>query len=340
MLTNDMKKETVFLTGAEGFIGSHMVETLVKKNYNVKALVLYNSFKDIGWLSSIEKNILKNVEIIFGDLRDKGSYKKIINKVDYIINLAALVGIPYSYVASKNYIDVNVSGVHNLLELAKNSNIKRLIQTSTSEVYGTAQFIPMTEKHPVNPQSPYAATKASADHLCMSYYYSFDLPITILRPFNTYGPRQSTRAVIPTIINQISKKTPILKLGSINTTRDFNYVQDTVDAYIKSLKNNKKLDGQIINVGSNFEVSIKDIYKIVCEFYGRHPKIQIDKKRVRPSKSEVRRLYSCNKKAIKLLKWKPKFSGKKNFYKGIYKTCEWFEINKKNSSYKSIEYTI
>ena len=340
MLINNMKKETVFLTGAEGFIGSHMVESLVKKNFNVKALVLYNSFKNIGWLSSIEKKILKNVEIIFGDLRDKGSYKKIINKVDYIINLAALVGIPYSYVASKNYIDVNVSGVHNLLELAKNSNIKRLIQTSTSEVYGTAQFIPMTEKHPINPQSPYAATKASADHLCMSYYYSFDLPITILRPFNTYGPRQSTRAVIPTIINQISKKTPILKLGSINTTRDFNYVQDTVDAYIKSLKNNKKLDGQIINVGSNFEVSIKDIYEIVCEFYGRHPKIQIDKKRVRPLKSEVRRLYSCSKKAIKLLKWKPKFSGKNNFYKGIYKTCEWFELNKKNSSYKSTEYTI
>lgn len=340
MLIKNMIKETVFLTGAEGFIGSHMVETLVKKNFNVKALVLYNSFKNIGWLSSLDKKILKNVEIIFGDLRDKGSYKKVINKVDYIINLAALVGIPYSYVASKNYIDVNISGVHNLLELAKNSNIKRFIQTSTSEIYGTAQFIPMTEDHPINPQSPYAATKASADHLCMSYYYSFNMPITILRPFNTYGPRQSTRAVIPTIINQISKKVSVLKLGSINTTRDFNYVQDTVNAYIKSLKKSKKLNGEIINVGSNFEVSIKDIYKIVCQFYDRYPKIQIDKQRIRPSKSEVRRLYSSNKKAIKLLNWKPKFSGKKNFYKGIYKTCEWFENNKKNPSYKSTGYSI
>ena len=206
LIKKTMKNKTVFLTGAEGFIGSHMVEALVKKNFNVKALVLYNSFKDIGWLSVLDKNIIKHVDIIFGDLRDKGSFKKIINKVDYIINLAALIGIPYSYVASKNYIDVNISGAHNLLELAKNSNIERLIQTSTSEVYGTAQFIPMSEKHPINPQSPYAATKASADHLCMSYYYSFGLPITILRPFNTYGPRQSTRAVIPTIINQISKK--------------------------------------------------------------------------------------------------------------------------------------
>ena len=231
-----MKNKSVFLTGAEGFIGSHMVESLVKQNFNVKALVLYNSFKDIGWLKTIDKKILKNVEIIFGDLRDKGSYKKIANKVDFIINLAALIGIPYSYVASKNYIDVNISGVHNLLELIKNSNIERFIQTSTSEVYGTAQFIPMNEKHPINPQSPYAATKAAADHLCMSYYYSFNLPITILRPFNTYGPRQSTRAVIPTIINQISKKVQTVKLGSINTTRDFNFVEDTVSAYLKSLK--------------------------------------------------------------------------------------------------------
>ena len=335
-----MKNKTVFITGAEGFIGSHMVEALVKKNFNVKALVLYNSFKDIGWLSVLDKEILKHVDITFGDLRDKGSFKKIIDKVDYIINLAALVGIPYSYVASKNYIDVNISGVHNLLELAKNSNIERLIQTSTSEVYGTAQFIPMSENHPINPQSPYAATKASADHLCMSYYYSFGMPITILRPFNTYGPRQSTRAVIPTIINQISKKVSKVKLGSINTTRDFNFVEDTVQAYVKSLNKNKILNGQIINVGSNFEVSIKDIYEIVCKFYDRYPKIQIDRKRFRPSKSEVQRLYACNKKAIKLLKWSPKFSGKKNFYKGIYRTCEWFEKNKENSSYKSTDYTI
>ncbi len=335
-----MKNKTVFLTGAEGFIGSHMAETLVKKNFNVKALVLYNSFRNIGWLSSLDNKIFKNIEIVHGDLRDKGSYKKFINKADYVINLAALIGIPYSYVASKNYIDVNISGVHSLLELVKNSNIQRFIQTSTSEVYGSAQFIPMTEKHPINPQSPYAATKASADHISMSYYYSFNLPVTILRPFNTYGPRQSTRAVIPTIINQISKNLPVVKLGSINTTRDFNYVEDTVSAYIKSLKNEKKLNGEIINVGSNFEISIKDIYKIVCDFYGRYPKIQIDKKRFRPSKSEVKRLYSSNKKAKKLLNWKPKFSGNKNFYKGIYKTCEWFEKNKKNSSYKSIDYTI
>ena len=335
-----MRSKNVFLTGSEGFIGSHMVETLVKKNFNVKALVMYNSFKNIGWLSDLDKKILDNVEIIFGDLRDKGSFKKVIKKVDYIINLAALVGIPYSYLASKNYIDVNINGVHNLLELAKTANIKRFIQTSTSEVYGTAQFIPMSEKHPINPQSPYAATKASADHLCRSYYCSFNMPITILRPFNTYGPRQSTRAVIPTIINQVSKNQKQIKLGSISTTRDFNFVSDTVNAYIKCLIPSKKLNGETINIGSNFEISIKDIFKIVCKYYNRNPKIITEKKRLRPNKSEVRRLYSCNKKAKKILNWRPNFSGKKNFYKGIYKTCDWFEKNKKNSSYKSTEYTI
>jgi len=335
-----MRNKTIFLTGSEGFIGSHMVEMLVKNNYNVKALVLYNSFKNLGWLGEIDKKILKNVEIIHGDLRDRGSFKKELMKSDYVINLAALVGIPYSYLASKNYIDVNLIGVHNLLELSKNSNMERFIQTSTSEVYGTAQFVPMTENHPINPQSPYAATKASADHLCMSYFYSFGMPITILRPFNTYGPRQSTRAVIPTIINQISKNKKKIKLGSINTTRDFNFVEDTVSGYVKCLKNNKLLNGEIINIGSNFEISIKDIFTIVCKYYDRYPKIEIDKKRIRPQKSEVKRLFSSNKKAKKLLKWSPKYSGKKNFYKGIYKTCDWFERNKKNLNYKSTDYTI
>ena len=191
---------------------------------------------------------------------------------------------------------------------------------------------------PVDPQD--AATKASADHLCRSYYCSFNMPITILRPFNTYGPRQSTRAVIPTIINQVSKNQKQIKLGSISTTRDFNFVSDTVNAYIKCLSPSKKLNGETINIGSNFEISIKDIFKIVCKYYNRNPKIITEKKRLRPNKSEVRRLYSCNKKAKKILNWRPNFSGKKNFYKGIYKTCDWFEKNKKNSSYKSTEYTI
>ena len=334
-----MKNKTVFLTGAEGFIGSHMVEALVKKNFNVKALVLYNSFKDIGWLSVLDKNIIKHVDIIFGDLRDKGSFKKIINKVDYIINLAALIGIPYSYVAAKNYIDVNISGAHNLLELAKNSNIERLIQTSTSEVYGTAQFIPMSEKHPINPQSPYAASKSSSDQLAMSYYYSYDMPVTILRPFNIFGPRQSNRAVIPTIINQVINSKKNITLGSINTTRDFTFVEDTVSAFEKTL-NNKASNGEILNVGNNFEVSIHDIVKIVSKIFEKKINIKLDKKRLRPKKSEVDRLYANNNKAQKTIGWKPLYSKRKGFEKALKITCEWFNNNSKNLEIESKHYQL
>ena len=337
-----MKK--VIVTGGLGFIGSNLVNILIKKKYfviNIDKVTYSSNFYNV-------RNLLKNKNYKFIKLDINNSKKtfQILKKYKphVIFNLAAETHVDRSIDGPKKFITSNILGVFNLLQafrrfVEKNKKSK-LIHVSTDEVYGDVLLGRSKENDAYKPSSPYAATKASADHICMSYYYSFNLPITILRPFNTYGPRQSTRAVIPTIINQISKKVSRVKLGSINTTRDFNYVEDTVSAYIKTLRKDKKLDGEIINVGSNFEVSIKDIYKIVCKFYSRNPKIEIDKKRFRPIKSEVKRLYSCNKKAKKLLKWKPMFSGKKNFYKGIYKTCEWFEKNKKNSNYKSTDYTI
>ncbi len=333
-----MKKNRVFITGAEGFFGSNLVEHLVKKKYKVCALVQYNSFQSKGWLESLDKKITKNVSIILGDIRDKEFLESKIKNGDYIINLAALIGIPYSYEASRSYFDNNVKGCLNLLEVARKKKIKKFIQTSTSEVYGTAKFVPMTEDHPINPQSPYAASKFSCDALAISYYYSFNLPLVILRPFNIFGPRQSTRAVIPTIISQsIKNNVKKIKLGEIKSTRDYTYVLDTAIAFEKAL-NSKKCIGETINIGSNFEISIKKIAETVFKILNKKIQISIDFKRLRPNKSEVLRLYSSNHKAKRLLNWSPQYSGKKNFEKGLKKTIEWYRNNsslfKDTSKYK------
>ncbi len=312
----------VLITGSEGFIGSHLVELLVKSGYKVTALTLYNSFNDIGWLKNIDKKVLKKIKIFSGDIRDKSLVDEILKNKDVVINLAALIGIPYSYKSVESYVDTNVKGTMNLLNSAKKYKVKRFIQTSTSEVYGTAKYIPIDEKHPLSGQSPYAASKIASDQLALSYYRSFDLPVTVLRPFNTFGPRQSLRAVIPTIISQCLFNDGIVKLGNINTTRDFVFVNDTVNAFRLAIKN-KNILGEVINIGNNFEISIKEIIKNISQITNKKIKIKIENKRIRAKKSEVYRLYSDNRKAKKILKWKLNYSGINGFRKGLSETINW-----------------
>ena len=312
----------VLITGSEGFIGSHLTELLVKSGYKVTALTLYNSFNDIGWLKNIDKKVLKKIKIFSGDIRDKSLVDEILKNKDVVINLAALIGIPYSYKSVESYVDTNVKGTMNLLNSAKKYKVKRFIQTSTSEVYGTAKYIPIDENHPLSGQSPYAASKIASDQLALSYYRSFDLPVTILRPFNTFGPRQSLRAVIPTIISQCLFNDGIVKLGNINTTRDFVFINDTVNAFRLAIKN-KNILGEVINIGNNFEISIKEIIKNISQITNKKIKIKIENKRIRAKKSEVYRLYSDNRKAKKILKWKLNYSGKNGFRKGLSETINW-----------------
>tara|TARA_B100000795_G_C22803861_1_gene443556 strand:+ start:137 stop:1132 length:996 start_codon:yes stop_codon:yes gene_type:complete len=324
----------IFITGADGFIGSHLTEKLIRKGYNVKSLVLYNSFNSWGWLDHCSLDIKKELEIITGDVRDEYLMRKIINKkIDVVINLAALIGIPYSYRAAKSYIDTNVYGLLNILNAARDSNVKKIIHTSTSEVYGTPQFVPITENHPIIGQSPYSASKIAADQIALSYEKSFKLPITILRPFNTYGPRQSARAVIPTIIAQLLKEKN-LKLGSLFPTRDFTYIEDTVDGFVSSIKNKKNI-GEIINIGSGFEISIKELVIKIAKLMGKKFILKSENSRIRPKDSEVKRLFASTKKAKKILKWKPKFSKKIGFEKGLLKTIDWFSDSKNIKLYKT-----
>lgn len=321
----------IYITGAEGFIGSHLVEHLCNHNHKVTALVLYNFKNSIGWLKYVDKKVLKKINIVHGDVRDFGFLKKSTKNHNIIVNLSALIGIPYSYHAVKSYIDTNVIGCHNLLECVRENKIKKLIHTSTSEVYGSAQKIPINEKHPISAQSPYAASKVAADHLCLSYYRSFNSPVTILRPFNTFGPRQSNRAIIPVIINQLLNKKKFIKLGNIKPTRDLSYVSDTVEAFRLAL-NKKDILGEIINIGSGREISIENLIKLIMNITGEQKKIIIDKVRVRPNKSEVERLFASNEKAKKLLNWKPKYIGKHGFQIALRETIKWYVRNKQKFS--------
>ncbi len=322
------------VTGADGFIGSHLVEDLVLTGHSVKAFCYYNSFNHSGWIENLDKSIVREIEVVFGDVRDFWSVKNAIKNCNKVFNLAALIGIPYSYVAPAEYIETNVKGALNILQAIKDEKNCMLIQLSTSEVYGSAQFVPMTENHPINPQSPYAASKVASDSLAISYNKSFDLPVIVARPFNTYGPRQSLRAVIPTIINQILNKNKKIKLGAIDTLRDFTYVKDTTKGLI-AISNSQSSIGQTINIGSNFEISIEQIVSTVSHLLKTNVEIIQDKKRVRPKKSEVSRLKACNKKIKKLTNWNPSFSGIKGFRRGINETIEWFKVNNKlkNSLY-------
>jgi len=329
----------ILVTGACGFIGSHLVERLVKKGFNVSALTFYNSRGSNGWVDNLDKKVVKDLNIITGDIRDQDFITNHTKKIDTIMHLAALIGIPYSYHAPKSYIDTNITGTYNILNAAKINNVSKTIITSTSEVYGTAQSIPIRESHSLNAQSPYAASKIAADQLALSFYRSFNLPITIIRPFNTFGPRQSARAIIPTIITQILSNNRKIRLGNLSPTRDFTFIEDTVESFTKVL-NKDQLAGETINIGNNFEISIKEIIKIMKQDFGFDFNVVLDKKRVRVKKSEVFRLIGSNNKAKKMLSWKPKYSGVKGFKRGLKKTIEWFSNPKNLKYYKSNFYSI
>ena len=328
----------ILVTGAEGFIGSHLVERLVRLKHKVRAFVLYNSFNSFGWLDTLDDEIKKKIDIVTGDIRDEKSVKDSVRNCDAVIHLAALIGIPYSYKSPKSYIDTNVIGTLNVLQASKDCNVKKIIHTSTSEVYGTPIYTPIDENHPLQAQSPYASSKVAADHLAISFFKSFNLPVTILRPFNTYGPRQSARAIIPTIITQILSGKNKIKLGNINTTRDLTFIEDTVDGFINAL--NKKNFGHTINLGTGFDISIKNLTHTIGNLLNRNIQIITDKKRIRPKNSEVLKLQSKNLKAKKLLNWKPKYLKKSGLISGLKKTIDWFKKSKNIKKYKANLYNI
>ena len=326
----------ILVTGSEGFIGSHLVEKLIKKGFKVRAFTQYHFQNNLGCLEDIEKKVFKKIEIVSGDIRDPFEMNLATKNCDYVINLAALIGIPYSFIAPKNYFDTNVIGTMNVLEASKKNNIKKIILTSTSEVYGTAQTVPIKENHPLNAQSPYAASKISSDFLGMSYFHTYNLPITILRPFNTFGPRQSGRAIIPSILIQALENKKTIELGNLNPTRDFNYVSDTTEAFLKTLITKSNLNGEIFNVSSGYEISIGEVCYLIKKITGKEFNVVQNKNRTRSKSTEVERLLGDNKKIIKHLKWKPKYYKKQGFINGLKKTIEWFESNENLSKYKKI----
>jgi NAD dependent epimerase/dehydratase len=321
------------VTGADGFIGSRLTEILLKNNYTVKALSQYNSFNHWGWLESLD--FRGRVEILTGDIRDPHYCKLITKDVDIIFHLAALIAIPYSYVAPDSYVDTNIKGTLNICQAAKENGNIRVIHTSTSEVYGTAKYVPIDENHPMQAQSPYSATKIASDAMAMSFYNAFNLPVTIARPFNTYGPRQSARAVIPTIITQIASGAKEIRLGDVTPTRDFNYVDDTCRGFIALAECDESI-GQTVNIGSNFEISIGDTLEIIKELMGSNVKFITDKERVRPSKSEVFRLWCDNTKIEKLTGFKSKVG----IHQGLQKTIDWLTRSENLKKYKSEIYNV
>ncbi len=324
--------DEVLVTGAGGFIGSWVCQKLIENGFRVRALCRYTSSNSIGWLDHYKNK--NKIEFFFGDITDKNIAKKAIPSNGYVINMAALIGIPYSYEAPESYVETNIKGVLNYMNESLSKNIKGFIQTSTSETYGTAQYVPIDELHPAVGQSPYAATKIAADQLALSYFKSFDLPVTIIRPFNTYGPRQSNRAFIPTVINQLlDPKNEQLVLGNLNSFRDFNYVEDTANAFVAIIKSFDKCIGEAFNASSNFQISMNQIVDVLQKVSGIEKKIMIDPARLRPQKSEVDRLWGDNTKILKNTQWKPTYSGNEGFMKGLEKTFQWYKnIGSKISS--------
>ena len=315
-----------FVTGSEGFIGSHLVEKLLTNGHQVTALVLYNFNSSIGWLDNIQKKKRKKLKIVLGDIRDTSTFDKYLKNIDCVIHLASLISIPYSYIAAKSYYETNVMGLLNLLELCLKNKVPKIIHTSTSEVYGTAETNFISEKHILKAQSPYSASKISADKLFESYILSHGIKGVVMRPFNTFGPRQSQRAIIPSIIGQILTQNNHLELGNINTQRDFNFIEDTVSAYMCAIEK-KIINGRVYNIGSGETYKISEIVKYISDIVGKRIKIKIKKERLRPSKSEVYRLRSDSKLIKKELNWKPKYIGKDGFKKALVKTVEWYKKN-------------
>jgi len=329
----------ILITGADGFIGSHLTEKLVRAGHNVKAFVFYNSFNSWGWLDHCSNDVKGHFEVFSGDIRDPNGVRDALIGCESVLHLAALIAIPYSYHSPDTYIDTNIKGTLNLLQAAKAVGVRRFIQTSTSEVYGTARFVPINESHPLLGQSPYSATKIAADQLAYSFFASFGLPVVIARPFNTYGPRQSARAVIPTIIAQLAKGQKQIKLGAITPTRDFNFVDDIVKGFIMALESDAGL-GEFINFGNNYEISVGDTALLIAELMGLDIEIISDEERLRPENSEVERLWADNHKAKQLFGWEPEYAGRDGFKRGLIKTIEWFNQPDNLARYKSDIYNL
>ena len=329
----------VLVTGADGFIGSHLVEQLVRTGYAVRAMVQYNSFGTRGWLDHCPGDVADGFEVFSGDVRDPNGVRKAMEGCSFALHLAALIGIPYSYHSPDSYVDTNVKGTLNIMQAARDEGVRRVVHTSTSEVYGSALFVPITEDHPLRGQSPYSATKIGADQIAWSFHTSFQTPVTILRPFNVYGPRQSARAVLPTVITQIAAGKREVRLGSLHPTRDFTYVTDTVAAFVAALDADAA-DGEVVNVGSGFEISIGDAVSLVAEVMGVEVEVFSDEPRMRPEASEVSRLWASNAKAQSLLDWTPEFGLLEGFRRGIELTAEWFSDPSNLSNYRVGRYEV
>ncbi|MBW7572356.1 NAD-dependent 4,6-dehydratase LegB [Caproiciproducens faecalis] len=335
----DLNGKKILVTGADGFIGSHLTEELVRRGYSVRAFVCYNSYNSWGWLDQSPAEIKDALEVVAGDIRDSYRIKKAMENCEVVFHLAALVAIPYSYYSPGAYIDTNIRGSFHILQAARELGTERIIQTSTSEVYGTAQTVPIPETHPLHAQSPYAASKIGADQLALSFYDSFQTPVAVIRPFNTYGPRQSDRAVIPAIITQIASGKRKIRLGSLKPTRDFNYVRDTVRGFLEVAECDAAV-GEVVNIGSNYEVSIGETAQIIAEVMGAEMEIETDPQRVRPPKSEVERLWADTAKAVRLFGWKPEYAGKDGLKRGLRETARWFADPEHLKLYKTDRYNL
>lgn len=329
----------VLITGADGFIGSHLTEALVRAGHDVRAFVLYNSFNSWGWLDHCAPEVRGKFDVFAGDVRDPHGVRAAMQGCDRVLHLAALIAIPYSYHSPDTYVDTNVKGTLNMVQAARELGVRRVIHTSTSEVYGTARSVPITEEHPLQGQSPYSATKIGADQLALSFHAAFGTPVVVLRPFNTYGPRQSARAVIPTIITQIASGQRRIKLGAIHPTRDFNFVSDTVGGFMAALTQDAGV-GEVINLGSDYEISIGDTAHLIAEAMGVEIELISDEQRLRPEGSEVERLWASNAKAARLLDWSPAYAGREGLKRGLAETAAWFSQPANLAAYKADVYNI
>jgi dTDP-glucose 4,6-dehydratase len=329
----------ILVTGADGFIGSHLTEELIKRGHDIRAFVLYNSFNSWGWLDQCSPDIKSSLDVFASDIRDPHGVREAMKGCNTVLHLAALIAIPYSFHSPDTYIDTNIKGTLNIVQAARELGVQKVIHTSTSEVYGTARFVPITEEHPLQGQSPYSASKIGADQIALSFYCSFGTPVTVVRPFNTYGPRQSARAVIPTIISQIAAGQKTIRLGSLHPTRDFSYISDTVSGFIAALESEQGL-GDVVNIGSNFEISIGETAALIAELMQADISIETDDVRIRPDKSEVERLWADNSKALQLFDWSPGYIGKDGLRRGLAETIAWFREPQNLNNYKTDRYSI
>lgn len=335
----ELSGKKILVTGADGFIGSHLVEALVGRGYDIRAFVYYNSFNSWGWLDASRKEVRDAIEVFAGDIRDPHGVRTAMAGCDVVLHLAALIAIPYSYHSPGTYVDTNIKGTLNVVQAARDLGVAKVVHTSTSEVYGTATYVPIDESHPLQGQSPYSASKIGADQIAISFQRSFGTPVAVLRPFNTYGPRQSARAVIPTVISQLANGQRRVQLGALHPTRDFSYVADTVQAFISVAECDASV-GEVLNSGSGFEISIEDTARLIAEVMGREIELVCDPQRMRPEKSEVERLFASAERLRQLTGWAPAYGGREGFRRGLENTVAWFASGDNLSAYKAHIYNI